>query len=110
MRRAAKVDLVQREIVAALQRAGCLTWYIREPFDLLVSRGGRLYLLEVKTLRKQGGRQTLTSAQEKALAAGWPAVVVWDAEQALKAVGLAGRSLPPFNPDLMPPTSTAWFP
>lgn len=88
MRRAARVDLTQRSIVAALERAGCLVWVIGQPFDLLVTRAGKLYLLEVKTLRKQGGRETLTKAQEKTLAAGWPCSVVWDAEQALRAVGL----------------------
>lgn len=88
MRRAAKIDATQREIVRALERAGCLCYSIGRPFDLLVCRAGKLYLLECKTLRKQGGRETLTKAQERALAAGWPARVVWSPEQALRAVGL----------------------
>lgn len=84
MRRAAKRDENEPEIVRALERAGCLVERLDRPVDLLVARAGRLYLLEVKS--KRG---SLTAEQEKFLARGWPSTrVVWDVPQALAAVGL----------------------
>lgn len=83
MRRAGKADLTQATIVAALRKAGCLVHFIGQPFDLLVYRSGRLYLLECKS--KRG---SLTPSQERDLAAGWPALIVWSSDDALRAVGL----------------------
>ena len=83
MRRAARVDQTQREIVRALERAGCQVKVIGLPFDLLVARAGHLYLLECKS---KGGK--LTAGQERDMALGWPVTVVWTAEHALRAVGL----------------------
>ena len=83
MRRAARVDATQAEIVHALERSGCRVWNIREPVDLLAMRAGRLYLIECKSRRG-----SLTSAQERFLAEGWPVSVCWSAEDALRAVAI----------------------
>ncbi len=85
MRRASKRDANEPSIVQALLFAGCRVYPLDRPYDLLVLRAGRLYLLEVKS--KRG---TLTPSQEALMAEGWPVTVVWEPEQALRAVGLAG--------------------
>lgn len=90
MRRASRVDATQREIVRALERAGCLVWFIERPCDLLAVRAGRVFLIECKS--RLG---SLTKAQERALAAGWPIHVCWSADDALRAVGLASPTVRP---------------
>lgn len=40
-RRAAKRDLTEPAIVAALEAAGAKVWRLSQPLDLLVGRGGR---------------------------------------------------------------------
>ena len=62
MRRAAKVDANQQEIVDALRDIGAMVFLIGQPFDLLVGFRGELFLLEVKN---PGGRNKLQAAQEK---------------------------------------------
>ena len=86
MRRAAKVDLSQAAIVAALRKAGnqveSLAAVGRGVPDLIVSRAGKLWLLECKT-----GKGELTPAQRE-----WhgrfPVHIVRDGLEALRAVGL----------------------
>lgn len=93
-RRAAKVDANQREIVQALQQAGC--WVLDLSAvgegcpDLLVHgpvHPWHLVLMEVKNLKGRGKK--LTPAQIK-LHAGCnaPLVVVTDVSEALAAVGI----------------------
>jgi hypothetical protein len=50
MRRAARVDANQAEIVAALRDAGASVWIIGLPVDLLVGYSGRTALVECKTI------------------------------------------------------------
>jgi hypothetical protein len=56
---AARRDVAEPEIVQALRQAGCAVFFLDHPVDLLVGRGGRNYLLEVKG----GGKKKLTEAQ-----------------------------------------------
>jgi hypothetical protein len=63
-RKAAKIDANQQEIVEALRKIGCLVWYIRQPFDLLVRANHQWYVLEVKNLK---GKKTHTTDQQNNL-------------------------------------------
>lgn len=49
MRRAARVDANQEEIVAGLRRLGISVEIIEEPMDCLVCHRGKTSLLEIKT-------------------------------------------------------------
>src|SRR5512146_999648 len=93
MRRAAKVDANQAEIIAALREAGVsvlpLSAFGEGLPDLLVGINGVNFLLEVKSRRG-----TLTPSQQ-AFFRGWrgQAVIVRSSEEALAAVGRGiGRS------------------
>lgn len=91
MRRAARIDDNQRDIVHALRQAGCevvSTAAMGDGFpDLLVNRSDVLYLLECKDGNKPPSRRRLTPHQI-AFRKRWPVHVVTDEETALKAVGL----------------------
>ena len=99
MRRAARIDDNQPEIVQALQYAGCRvssTAGMGKGFpDLLVGRAGVLYLLEVKDGSKSLSRRALTPDQElefpKWQAVGVTVHVVCTVDEALAAVGLTKR-------------------
>ena len=93
-RRAARTDANQPEIVAALRAAGCSVASAAAlgggfP-DLVVGRGGRTFLLEVKDPAKDVTHRALTPAQ-RTWHDSWRGhvVVVETVEQALAAVGLA---------------------
>lgn len=60
MRRAARVDANQMQIVSALRAAGAYVWIIGLPVDLLVGYKGHSWLMEVKTDHKK----KLTKLQE----------------------------------------------
>ena len=49
MRRAAKVDKNQREIIAALKQIGCTVHVLGQPVDLIAGRGARNWLIECKS-------------------------------------------------------------
>lgn len=89
MRYDAKADANQSEIVGTLRAAGCTVQHLhtvgRGVPDLLVSRHGNMYLLEVKTPK---GR--LTKCEREWIEA-WdaPVYVVRTVEEALQAVGCA---------------------
>lgn len=96
MRRAARVDSNHAEIANGLTRAGCAVLSLAAlgagvP-DLLVSRGGRMWLLEVK---KRGARGELSRGAARSLvgqqewAERWRAPVhfVTTVDEALKVVG-----------------------
>lgn len=87
MRYAAKVDIAQPEIVAALRAAGCSVLFIGKPLDLLVGRAGITYLLECKS--GEAKRDDLTKPQ-KDFFRDWRghAQVVCSPEEALQAVGI----------------------
>lgn len=93
MRRAAKVDDNQREIVAALRRAGATVRDLSRVGegcpDLLVGFRGRNWLVEVKRPKATGQRAGRTTPAQDEFLAGWRghAVVVWTVEEALQAIG-----------------------
>lgn len=60
MRRAARVDANQEQVVSALRAAGAYVWIIGLPVDLLVGYKGYTVLMEVK----DGPRKRLTPLQE----------------------------------------------
>lgn len=64
IRRAAKIDANQPEIVQALRDAGASVWIIGLPVDLLVGYKGRNFLMEVKDGSKPKSQKKLTSLQE----------------------------------------------
>jgi hypothetical protein len=53
MRRAARVDANQDQIVSALRAAGAYVWIIGLPVDLLVGFKGHTFLVEIKTDSKK---------------------------------------------------------
>ena len=93
MRRAAKVDDNQGEIVAALRAAGCSVTSLasvgRGCPDLVVGRAGVTYLLEVKDGSKPPSKRRLTP-DEKAWHGAWrgQVAVVESVQDAFKAVGM----------------------
>jgi len=60
MRRAARIDQNQTQIVSALRAAGAYVWIIGLPVDLLVGYKGHTFLVEVK----DGSKKRLTKLQE----------------------------------------------
>ena len=97
VRRAAKVDRNQPEIVEALRKAGCrvqpLHMVGKGCPDILAARGGRLVLMEIKDGAKPPSARKLT-ADEQAWHDLWAdvrtagaLVVVASADEALQAVG-----------------------
>jgi len=86
-RRAAKVDVNQPAIVAALRKIGAVVFLIGRPFDLLVCYRGRLTLMEVKNPaggNKVSKSQTVTIELLKAVGVHVP--VVRSAEEAIEAI------------------------
>jgi len=53
MRRAARVDANQTQIVSALRAAGAYVWIIGLPVDLLVGYNTHTFLVEIKTDSKK---------------------------------------------------------
>jgi hypothetical protein len=60
MRRAARVDANQAQIVSALRAAGAYVWILGLPVDLLVGYKGWTILMEVK----DGPKKRLTALQD----------------------------------------------
>ena len=93
MRRNAKVDANQREIVAALRRAGASVQSLapvgKGVPDLLVGFRGRNVLLEVKDGQKPPSARKLTD-DEQVWQWGWKGQVltVESVDEALDAIGL----------------------
>jgi hypothetical protein len=94
MRQAAKRDANEKEIVKALAAAGCSVTQLSGPGipDLLVSRAGVNYLLEVKDPAQPACKQALTPLQE-IWHRDWRGqkAVVKTIEEALIAVGLNAK-------------------
>lgn len=82
MRRAARIDSNQHELVEALKKIGARCYYIKEPVDLVVGFRGRSVLLEIK----QPGK-TLTKAQQEFIES-WPGEihVCHDINEAISAI------------------------
>ena len=53
MRRAARVDANQDQIVSVLRAAGAYVWIIGLPVDLLVGFRGHTFLVEIKSTSKK---------------------------------------------------------
>jgi len=51
---ATRKDAVQKDIIAALEAAGCEVWVIEKPVDLLTNFRGQWLPLECKTPQKNG--------------------------------------------------------
>lgn len=98
-RYAAKRDASEAAICQALTQVGAL-WIQLDVFDLLVLFRG-LWLLEVKTDRKAGGRDRMTLSQARLRAAGWPIHEVRTPDDALRAIGAVPpiERLPARQPD-----------
>ena len=98
MRRAAKVDRNQAEIVDALRKAGATVQPLHTVGagcpDLLVGYRGRNILIEVKDWRAHKSDRVLNPAQ-KEWHAGWKGQVakVEDVDAALAAIGAIGMHL-----------------
>jgi len=60
VRRAARVDANQDQVVSALRAAGAYVWIIGLPVDLLVGYKGHTVLMEVK----DGPKKRLTALQD----------------------------------------------
>ena len=66
MRRAAKIDSNQPQIVKALRRSGAfviLTSQLKNAFDLLVIYRGTIYIVEVKDGEKVKSKRKLTEGE-----------------------------------------------
>ena len=70
MRRAARVDANQAEIVAALRQAGASVYLIQLPVDLLVGYAGKTALVEIKNPASRYGRAGANANQANWLE-GW---------------------------------------
>lgn len=94
MRRAAKIDRNQPEIVAALERVGCQVLHLHRvgggcPDLLVKTRGGRLLLLEIKDGAKPTGKRQLNLEQKRFHSEWEPCCrVVESVDDALRAVML----------------------
>ncbi|MNL69391.1 hypothetical protein D3C87_1942440 [compost metagenome] len=94
MRRAAKIDANQTQVVSALRAAGVSVQSLAAVGngvpDLLCGFRGKLSLLEVKDGAKVQSKRKLTSAQTDwhAIWSDMPLFVVETPEQALKALGV----------------------
>lgn len=99
MRRAAKIDDNQKEIVQALRAVGATVQTLaavgKGVPDLLVGHQGKTLLLEVKDGNKAPSERRLTEDQLKWHGAwrGGPVAIVEDVEAALRALGvLSGQT------------------
>lgn len=97
MRRAAKVDTAQQEIVDVLRKAGYFVIHLRRPVDLLVGKTWwnedpsqtftRWRLLEVKTPTKSGKRRHRADQEDQdAFIAETGTPVVMSLKEALRAL------------------------
>lgn len=64
MRRAAKRDISEPEIVSALVQCGFSVYRLNQPVDLLVGHRGRNFLVECKTGHKGYGKSLNENQQE----------------------------------------------
>ena len=87
MRRAAKRDLNEPEIIAALEAVGCDVLRATD-VDLIVGRAGRNYLLEVKRVKR--ATESRIRPIQRRLRDTWHGqyAIVTTAQEALQAVGM----------------------
>ena len=91
-RKLGRRDANEREIIDALESCACDVVQLNWPGDLLVGRGGRNYILEVKDGDKVPSAQKLTELEE-VFHRNWrgQGAIVRTADEALEAVGLIKR-------------------
>lgn len=65
LRRAARIDANQPEIVKALRKAGALVVHMGHPVDLLCGFSGRWVAIEIKDPAKPPSKRTLTDDQQE---------------------------------------------
>lgn len=59
-----RIDANQAAVIAALEAAGCTVYVVdRAPFDLVIGRQKRTWIVEVKDGAKSPSRRKLTPAQ-----------------------------------------------
>ncbi len=93
MRRAAKRDLAEPSIIAALRKAGCKVAQLQRPVDLAVLNPvKRIFLLEVKTLGQSD--HTKERIEQRKFIDGWDIPIVRTAQEALHAVGIGPATQP----------------
>jgi hypothetical protein len=87
MRRAARVDNNQADIVEALRRIGVSVEIISKPLDLLICHRGETSLMECKCPNPDGGDHGYTKDQVEFIAR-WPGKihVAHSAEEAVRLV------------------------
>lgn len=87
MRRAARQDSNQPELVLALRKIGAKVYHIGKPLDLLIGYRGKTLILECKRLDKKGHADEFTKEQRDFLAT-WPGQVdiVYTIDEAISAV------------------------
>lgn len=96
MRRAARTDRNQIDIVAALRSIGAQVQPLHQVGggvpDLLVGMSGKLLLIEIKDGKRSPSEQALTPEQEKwhAAWAGYPVYVITDVSEVYQFAGLRG--------------------
>jgi hypothetical protein len=73
----ARTDRNHREIAAAFRKLGWKVFYSKVPTDLIVLRGGRMLLIEIKS----DAWAKLTQQQVALIRDGWPVRVVHDISQ-----------------------------
>lgn len=95
MRRAARVDRNQPEIVRHLRSAGAvvvITSQLKNAFDILVGFRGRLFVMEIKDPHQPPSKRRLTSGEEtckrRIEASGNNYHIVETPNQALEIIGI----------------------
>lgn len=95
MRRAARIDANQNQIVAALRRVGAtvlITSTLKNAFDILVGYDRKLYIVEIKDGDKPKSSQRLTEGEIKCKTAfesvGVKYNVVTSVDDALRMIGV----------------------
>ena len=88
LRRAARIDLTQPDIVNAMRRVGAKVIHIKDPFDLLVLFRGRLFMMDPKTPSGRLGKTIHKEQSQVDLEArGWPLLYPRSADEALAMIG-----------------------
>ncbi len=85
---ATRKDSVQKDIIAALEAAGCEVWVIERPCDLLTNYRGRWLPMECKTPKANGEpRKRSDQAEQTELIERARIPVVTTPLEALRAIG-----------------------
>lgn len=87
MRRAARQDLNQPELVLALRKIGAKVYHLGKPLDLLVGYRGRNILMEIKREDRAGWASEFTQEQKDFIDT-WPGeiAICHTIEEAINAV------------------------